>query len=89
MTSLEELEKRVEKIELRNKGVEKNKTWETSVTRKILIAIFTYVSIALYMKYILEIDPWISAIVPTVGFLLSTMTMPIFKKLWEKYIYKK
>ena len=29
------------------------------------------------------------AIVPSVGFLLSTLTLPLFKKFWLKNIYKK
>jgi hypothetical protein len=82
------LEERIEKIESRNREVEKNKDWETSWTRRSLIALFTYLSIALYLKFIVGIDPWINAIVPTIGFLLSTLTLPYFKKLWTKHIYK-
>lgn len=83
------IEERIELIENRNKNVEKDKDWETSYTRKVLIAFFTYLAIALYLKFIVGIDPWINAIVPSVGFLLSTLTLPYFKTLWKKYIYKK
>lgn len=83
------LEERVAKIEARNKKVEADKAWETSWTRKGLIALFTYLAISLYMKFVLGIDPWINAIVPTVGFLLSTLTLSWFKELWRKYLYKK
>lgn len=86
---MDDLEKRVAKIEARNKAVELNKAWETSITRKVLIAIFTYLAIALYFQFVIKIDPWINAIVPTVGFLLSTLTMPFFKSLWAKMIYKR
>lgn len=86
---IEELEERIKKIEARNKGVELNKAWETSFTRQILIIIFTYIAIALYLKFIVGINPWINAIVPSVGFLLSTLTLPWFKKQWIKYLYKK
>ena len=83
------LEERIERIERRNDRVEIDKAWETSWTRKALLAIFTYLAIALYLKFIVRIDPWINAIVPSVGFLLSTLTLPYLKKLWSKYIYKK
>jgi len=83
------LEERVKKIEDRNAKVETDKAWEASWTRKVLIAIFTYLAIALYLKFIVGIDPWINAIVPTVGFLLSTLTLPYFRKFWADYIYKK
>ncbi len=89
MTSIDELEKRLDGIESRNKKVEADKAWETSWTRKILVAIFTYLAIALYLKYIVHVEPWINAIVPTVGFLLSTLTLSWFKNFWVKYIYKK
>ncbi len=83
------LEQRIEKIEQRNRLVELNKAWETSWTRKILLIIFTYFSIALYLKFIVGIDPWINAIVPALGFLLSTLTLPWFKTVWERCLYKK
>ncbi len=89
MEKIAELEERIKNIEQRNKIVELSKAWETSYTRRILVVIFTYLAIALYLKFIVGINPWINSIVPTIGFLLSTLTLPWFKKLWMKYIYKK
>lgn len=84
---LSKLESRVDAIEKRNSKVEAEKAWESSWFRKILVALFTYLSIALYFQYILQADPWLNAIVPTVGFLLSTLTLSFFKNLWIKYFY--
>jgi hypothetical protein len=89
MDSLKKLEERVSDIESRNRRVEGDKAWSDSWTRRILIALFTYLSIALYFRYILQNDPWFNAIVPTIGFLLSTLTLPYFKKFWLKRFYKK
>ncbi|MBP6044658.1 MAG: hypothetical protein WAT72_04685 [Microgenomates group bacterium] len=89
MDKIKNLEERVGKIEARNSKVELDKAWETSWTRKLLISVFTYLAIALYLKFIVGIDPWINAIVPTVGFLLSTLTLLVFRKMWERYIYKR
>lgn len=89
MSSIQELEDRVTKIEERNKKVETDKTWETSYTRKFFIAVFTYLAISLYMNAIGINQPWLNAIIPTIGFLLSTLTIPFIKKLWRKYIYHK
>lgn len=86
---MDSLYDRVKKIEDRNNKVEMDKAWETSWMRKLLIAVFTYLSIALYLKYVVNIDPWINAIVPTLGFLLSTLTFPFFKNLWKKNFYNK
>lgn len=89
MVNLFELEKEIKQIKQRNKQVETDKAWETSLSRKILLAIFTYLAIGLYLNVIAIQAPWLNAIVPTVGFLLSTLTLPYFKKLWKKKIYKK
>lgn len=83
------IEERIAVIEARNQRVEADKAWETSWARKILLIIFTYFAIALYLKFIVGINPWINAIVPAIGFLLSTLTLPWFKKMWVQFIYKK
>jgi len=83
------LEKRVEDIEKRNERVEVDKTWETSWTRRILLIIFTYLAIGLYLQAIGVLQPWLNAIVPAVAFMLSTLTLPYFKKVWIKYSYKR
>lgn len=87
MQKISLLEKRIQAIEKRNSSVEMDKIWERSYTRKILIMLFTYTSIAAYLQYIVGINPWINALIPSVGFLLSTLTLPFCKRLWSKYIY--
>jgi len=82
MITIEELEKRVNVIEERNRRVETDKDWETSWMRRGLLIAFTYLSIWLYLMAIGVIDAWMHAIVPAVGFLLSTLTLPWFKGMW-------
>jgi len=82
------LEERVEKIELRNKKVESDKSWEGSKTRKLVIVISTYIAIGIFLIVIKNDNPWINAIVPTVGFMLSTLTLPFIKTWWRENIYK-
>ena len=79
-----DLEQRVLNIEERNTGVEADKAWEMSWMRRLLIVAFTYLSISLYMWAIGVASPWLNAVVPAIGFTLSTLTMPFFKKLWLK-----
>ena len=88
MTSINELEKEITAIKNRNKKVETDKAWETSWTRKLLLMIFTYLAISFYLRAINIDKPWSNAIVPSIGFLLSTLTLPFFKKIWEKYSHK-
>lgn len=78
-----ELEKRIEEIERRNGRVEIDKAWETSWTRRLLLMMFTYLSIGIYMWAIGVDRPWVNAVVPSVGFMLSTLTLPWFKKWWS------
>lgn len=78
------IEDRIQKIEDRNRKVEADKAWETSWIRRILLTLFTYLAIGVYMRAIDISRPWLNAVVPAVAFMLSTLTMPFFKKLWLK-----
>ena len=86
MTEIEELKKDIALIKERNNRVEKDKVWETSYTRRFLLVIFTYLAIGLYLQAINVNLAWLNAIVPAIGFLLSTLTLPFFKSLWLKRI---
>lgn len=85
MEELEQIKKDIVEIKERNLRVEKDKAWERSYTRKILIAILTYIVIVLFFFFANLSKPFLGAIVPTVGFLLSTLSIPYFKKFWIKY----
>ncbi len=80
--NMENIEARIESIEARNKKVQADKAWETSWARRGLLALFTYLSIGLYLNAINIDRPWINAIVPAIGFMISTLTMPFFKRMW-------
>ncbi|MBI2674469.1 MAG: winged helix-turn-helix transcriptional regulator [Candidatus Yanofskybacteria bacterium] len=81
---MDNLEQKIQQIEERNKRVEVDKAWETSWMRRILLTVFTYLAIGVYLWAIEVNRPWLNAIVPAVAFMLSTLTMPFFKKLWLK-----
>lgn len=81
---LERIEEDLEKIKERNGRVELDKAWETSKTRIVTIAITTYIVIVLFF-YIIKIPyPFLNAFVPTIGFVLSTLTLPFIRKWWIK-----
>jgi len=88
MELIKKLEQKIEEILLRNKKVEIDKAWEISLTRKIVIATLTYIVIVLFFLSAGLDRPFINPIVPTVGFLLSTLSLPYFKISWIKYFYK-
>lgn len=85
MTSLEQ---RVRKIEARNERVEADKAWETSWMRRALLTLFTYLAVGVYFQAINIPQPWWTAVVPAVAFMLSTLTLPFFKNVWLKYAHK-
>jgi hypothetical protein len=84
MSTINQLQKEIQKLKARNKRVETDKAWELSWTRKAIILIFTYLAIGIYMWAIKIPKPWLNAIVPAVAFMLSTLTLPFFKKIWAK-----
>ena len=78
------LEDSLGRIIERNKKKEVDKAWETSLTRKGLLITFTYLSVGFYMQAIGVENAWVNAVIPSLGFLLSTLTLPFFKNLWLK-----
>jgi len=79
------IEQEIKKIQERNKRVELDKAWETSKTRKVSIAVLTYLVMVLVM-YSLKMDsPFIGAIIPTLGFTLSTFSLDFIKEFWKKF----
>lgn len=89
MERLDLLEKEIQKIKERNKKVEVDKEWETSWIRKIVIAILTYAVVVLFF-YVSKLgNPFVNAIVPTMGFLLSTLSVSLLKNIWIKKLIKR
>ncbi|MDD3862078.1 MAG: hypothetical protein PHP74_04310 [Candidatus Gracilibacteria bacterium] len=89
MEKLEKIEQEIASIKDRNRKVEADKAWEISLTRKILVGILTYFVIVIFFYFADFPKPFLNAIVPTIGFVLSTLSIPFFKNIWIKYFYKK
>lgn len=81
---IKDLEKRIKEIEKRNKRVEADKAWETSLLRKCLIILFTYIFAIIYLKIADTTNPWLGAVVPCAGFYLSTQSIKFVKSWWIK-----
>ncbi len=84
MTELQKLKMDIAQIKERNARVEIDKAWETSLTRKIIVAFLTYLVIVLFFVFARLPKPWLNALVPATGFILSTLSIPLFKKIWQK-----
>ncbi len=78
-------DQRVRDIEERNRRVELDKAWEISWARRISIAVLTYVTVVSYLFIIGNTKPFVNAIVPVVGFMLSTLVLPGIRSIWQRY----
>lgn len=81
---MENLEQRVKNIEERNERVEADKAWETSFARRAILAVSSYLVIAIFFVAIGISNPWMNAIVPALAFMIQQLSMPLFKKWWMK-----
>ena len=82
---MEDLKKEIEEIKIRNKRVELDKKRETSYTRKVCICILTYIVVVIYSTIISKTNNiFLSSLVPVIGFFLSTLSLKLIRKLWEK-----
>lgn len=81
---LADLQQRIENIEARNRLVDANKRWETSRPRRLLIVAITYVLMVATFFSLGVRSPFTQALVPTLGYLLSTLSLQIARKLWER-----
>lgn len=86
---LEKLEKEILKVQARNKRVEADKAWETSIARMLLIAVLTYTTTTILLFAINDKNFFINGIIATIGFFISTITIPFIKKLWIAKVYKR
>lgn len=76
------LEERLRALETRNQRVEGDKAWETSWIRRLAIMFLTYFVVVAYLHFVIHINPWLNALVPVMGFFVSTLTLSLIKKLW-------
>lgn len=84
-----QIEKEIQNIKERNKRVEKDKAWETSLTRRVCIMILTYIVVLFYSYMVKNITSiWLSSLIPVIGFALSTLSLKIIRKIWEIHIEK-
>lgn len=76
------LEERIIALEVRNARVEADKAWETSWLRRVSIMLLTYLTVVAYLHFVIHVSPWLNALVPVIGFLLSTLTVSLLKRTW-------
>lgn len=79
----------VEALRQRNAKVEADKAWETSWTRRVIIAGITYIIVAAWLAMLGVTHHLLHALVPVAGYLISMLTLPMLKNLWIEKVYRK
>ncbi len=85
----EDLEKRLKTIEERNRRVEAEKAWEVGYPRTFTITAITYVIAGLVLLAIGNEYPWRNALIPAIGYFLSTQSLPFIRRKWVEGYLKK
>lgn len=81
---IQNLEKEIAALRERNQRVEAEKAWEISYFRIFSIALITYI-VAAIVLYIVGVENYLAAaLVPTLGYVLSTLSLPALKRWWTK-----
>jgi len=85
---LQNIEQQLEIIRQRNSRVEADKAWEASLMRIGTICLITYLVAALLLYVIGAHRFFLDALVPSLGFFLSTQSLPPIKRWWIKCRYQ-
>lgn len=78
------IEERVQRIEDRNARVEAEKAWEVSMFRVATIVGITYIVATGVLFSIGNDAPFRNALIPAIGYFLSTQSLPAIKRSWIK-----
>jgi len=81
---MESLEERIKIIEARNSRVDLYKKWETSFVRIFFVSFLTYAIVVAFLFSIHIPRPFLYALIPVFGLILSTQSLPFIKKIWIK-----
>lgn len=76
---LDSLQSEIGAIRERNQRVEGDKAWETSWQRRLFLLLATYLLTAIVFAAIGVEHCFRNALIPTLGYLLSTFTLPLLK----------
>ena len=74
-------------LHTRNRRVELDKAWETSKTRRIFIALITYLTASVFLWLTGLPFPFLNGLVPAIGYLLSTLSLPWVRGWWLKKFF--
>ena len=81
---IESIESELKQIRQRNERVEIDKAWESSHYRVVLLVGLIYLVSSVVFSIIDAPTPFLSALIPTIGYYFSTLSLPMVKKRWSQ-----
>lgn len=84
-----DVDNEIKRIEQRNRRVEAEKAWETSLFRSLTICVITYVITAIVFLMIGVKYYYLNALIPTTGFFLSTLSLRPIRNWWITHRMRK
>lgn len=78
----EDLRRDVDELRARNLRVEREKAWETSWTRRILITAATWLGAWLWLRQMGVEHAERQAVLPSGAYAVSTLSLPVLRRLW-------
>jgi len=82
------LEEQVQKLILLEKYIALQKKWDQSRIRITLNASGVYLVTVIFMHVLAIENPAVSALIPVFGYVITTISLPLVKKLWIKSYLK-
>jgi hypothetical protein len=82
------VEDRLSAIESRNAKVEADKAWETSLARRGFLALITWLAAGFTLSLLGSENAWILALVPVMGYIISTLSLPYIRQFWLTKVHK-
>jgi len=85
---LEDVRRELDEIKSRNARVEREKAWEVSWTRRLVIAAAICLTVWVWLFNIGVDHAELHALVPGAAYVLSTLSLPIIKDWWLRLFGK-
>ena len=86
---IQEIIQDIEAIKKRNRRVTIDKAWEISGTRRLFIASLIYIVATLLLLTLGDSLALLKALVPAIGYLFSTLSLPLVKRHWIYATYRR
>src|SRR5689334_7596308 len=81
---LEDIRRELAELRERNIRVEREKAWETSWARRLLVAAMTWLGAWLWLRELGAEHAALQALVPSGAYAVSTLTLPVLRRWWMR-----